>query len=91
MIKIKNNGPRTVVVSSNRWLIGHAAPASFAWAQSAGEQAARGNRKREGRVFLRDLGSTNGTLLNNRQIRDQEVELHHDDEIRLAPRWQSSS
>ena len=41
--------------------------------------------QRGGRVFLRDLGSTNGTLINGRHIRDLEVELHHDDQIQIGP------
>lgn len=40
---------------------------------------------RGGRVFLRDLGSTNGTLLNGEPLRGVEAELHSEDKIRFGP------
>ena len=40
---------------------------------------------RDGRVFLRDLGSTNGTVLNGEPLRDAEAELHSEDKIRFGP------
>ncbi len=41
--------------------------------------------RREGRVYLRDLGSTNGTILNGRPCRNSEVEVHHGDRIQIGP------
>jgi anti-anti-sigma factor len=41
--------------------------------------------RREGRVFLRDLGSTNGTILNGRPIRNGEVEVQTGDRIQIGP------
>lgn len=40
---------------------------------------------RGGRVFLRDLGSTNGTVLNGEPLRDAEAELRSEDKIRFGP------
>lgn len=37
----------------------------------------------DSRAYLRDLGSTTGTLLNDERI-DQEVELHHGDRIQIG-------
>jgi anti-anti-sigma factor len=43
-------------------------------------------RRRDGRVLLRDLGSRNGTLLNDRLIQDEEVEVRHGDRLRIGSR-----
>ncbi|HKB40767.1 MAG TPA: FHA domain-containing protein [Gemmataceae bacterium] len=40
--------------------------------------------QREGKVFVRDFDSTNGTFVNDQQIKG-EVELHHDDRLRVGP------
>jgi anti-anti-sigma factor len=41
--------------------------------------------RREGRTFLKDLGSTNGTILNGRVLRSQEAEIHDGDRIQIGP------
>jgi pSer/pThr/pTyr-binding forkhead associated (FHA) protein len=40
--------------------------------------------RREGKAFLRDLGSTNGTFVNDRQIKGK-IELLDGDELRVGP------
>jgi predicted component of type VI protein secretion system len=40
--------------------------------------------QRDAKVFLRDLGSTNGTLVNDRQIKG-EMELLNGDQLRVGP------
>ncbi|MBX6312044.1 MAG: FHA domain-containing protein [Isosphaeraceae bacterium] len=40
---------------------------------------------REGRASLRDLGTTNGTLLNRRLLRGQEVALSDGDRLQIGP------
>jgi pSer/pThr/pTyr-binding forkhead associated (FHA) protein len=40
--------------------------------------------QRDGKVFVRDFGSTNGTFVNEEQIKG-EVELHHDDQLKIGP------
>lgn len=40
---------------------------------------------RDGRVFLRDLGSTNGTQLNGEPLRDAEAELQNQDRFAFGP------
>jgi predicted component of type VI protein secretion system len=39
---------------------------------------------RDGKIFLRDFGSTNGTHVNDQRVTG-EVELHHDDRIKVDP------
>jgi anti-anti-sigma factor len=41
--------------------------------------------RRQGRVFLVDLGSTDGTIVGGRLIRGQEVEIADGDHIRIGP------
>jgi pSer/pThr/pTyr-binding forkhead associated (FHA) protein len=40
--------------------------------------------QRDGKVFVRDFDSTNGTFVNEQQIKG-EVELHHDDKLKVGP------
>src|SRR4051812_43399195 len=41
--------------------------------------------QRKGRVYLRDLGTTNGTFLNDRLLRDEEAEVAHGDRLEVGP------
>jgi pSer/pThr/pTyr-binding forkhead associated (FHA) protein len=40
--------------------------------------------QREGKAFVRDFDSTNGTFVNNVQVKD-EIELHDGDQLKLGP------
>jgi pSer/pThr/pTyr-binding forkhead associated (FHA) protein len=40
--------------------------------------------QRDGKVFVRDFDSTNGTFINEQAVKG-EVELHHDDKLRIGP------
>jgi anti-anti-sigma factor len=40
---------------------------------------------RDGKVFVRDLGSTNGTIVDGRALRDAEVEIHDGGRIQVGP------
>jgi hypothetical protein len=40
--------------------------------------------QRDGKAFIRDFDSTNGTFVNDEQI-EGEVELHHGDELKIGP------
>jgi pSer/pThr/pTyr-binding forkhead associated (FHA) protein len=39
---------------------------------------------RQGKVFLRDFGSTNGTLVNDKRV-EGEIEIHHSDRLTIDP------
>jgi pSer/pThr/pTyr-binding forkhead associated (FHA) protein len=41
-------------------------------------------QQRDGKAFLRDLGSTGGTFVNDQPVQG-EVELHHGDRLRIGP------
>src|SRR5579872_7607940 len=40
--------------------------------------------QRDGKAFIRDFDSTNGTFLNEQPVKG-EVELHHDDQLKVGP------
>lgn len=40
--------------------------------------------QRDGKAFLRDFGSTNGSFVNDEPI-EGEVEIHHDDQLKIGP------
>jgi hypothetical protein len=40
--------------------------------------------QRDGKVFIRDFGSTNGTFVNEEPV-EGERELHHDDQLKIGP------
>ena len=40
---------------------------------------------RDGRIFLRDLGSTNGTIVDGRTLRNAEAEIKDGDRIQIGP------
>ena len=40
--------------------------------------------QRDGKVFIRDFDSTNGTLVNDQAVKG-EIELHHDDQLKVGP------
>jgi anti-anti-sigma factor len=41
--------------------------------------------RRDGRIVLTDMGSTNGTILNGRILRGKEAEIHDGDRIQVGP------
>jgi predicted component of type VI protein secretion system len=40
--------------------------------------------QRDGKAFIRDFDSTNGTLVNDQPVKG-EIELHHDDQLKVGP------
>jgi predicted component of type VI protein secretion system len=40
--------------------------------------------QRDGKAFIRDFDSTNGTLVNEQPVKG-EIELHHDDQLKVGP------
>jgi predicted component of type VI protein secretion system len=40
--------------------------------------------QRDGKIFIRDFDSTNGTLVNDQAVKG-EIELHHDDQLKVGP------
>ncbi len=76
---------RTVAVSAPRFLIGRDRPCHVRLGSAQVSKQHAALEQRDGRIFLRDLGSTNGTLVGGQHIRDQEVELHAGDQFKIGP------
>ncbi len=84
-VQIGSSDCRTVSVSKPRFLIGRdrGCQLRLGSAQVSKQHAAL--EQRDGRVYLRDLGSTNGTFINGRHIRDLEVDLRDGDQFQVGP------
>ena len=84
-MQVGSSEGRTVTVSSHRLLIGRDRGCQLRLGSVQVSKQHAAIERRDGKVFLRDLGSTNGTLINGRNIRDVEVEIHHEDQIQIGP------
>ncbi len=69
----------------NRFVIGRDQSCSLRPNSEAVSRFHAALEAREGRFFLRDLGSTNGTILNGRLIKNRDVELANGDRIQVGP------
>lgn len=75
---------KVIPITLSQFLIGrdpqcHLRPASALISKRHCALLTRGDR-----IFLRDFDSTNGTFLNDRQVKG-EVELRHDDKLKVGP------
>ena len=75
---------RTVSIAST-FLIGRNRDCQFRLGSSMVSKLHAAIERRGGRTFLKDLGSTNGTVLNGRVLRSQEAEIHDGDRIQIGP------
>jgi pSer/pThr/pTyr-binding forkhead associated (FHA) protein len=78
------NKGKSIPVTKSQFLVGrdqqcHLRPASQAVSKRHCALAIR-----DGKVFVRDLKSTNGTFVNDKQI-EGEVELHNNDRLTIGP------
>jgi anti-anti-sigma regulatory factor len=85
LVRVGACDPRTVVVSASRWLIGRDRTCQLRLGSAQVSKQHAVIEHRDGQSFLRDLDSTNGTLINGRIIRGLEVEVHHEDQIQIGP------
>ncbi len=76
---------RLIAVSGPRFVIGRDQSCNLRLGSPLVSKLHAALQRREGRVYLRDLGSTNGTILNGRPYRNSEVEVHHGDRIQIGP------
>jgi anti-anti-sigma factor len=85
---IPQDGPskgRPVTVAGPRVVIGRDAGCHLRVGSPAVSRSHAAVDRRGGRLFVRDLGSTNGTVLNGRTLRGEEAEAREGDEIRVGP------
>ena len=87
-VQLGSGNSRTVNVATPRFLIGrnrHGAASAFRLGSAQISKQHAALEQRDGRVYLRDLGSTNGTFINGRHIRNLEVDLHDGDQFQVGP------
>lgn len=75
---------KPIPINISEFLIGRAPECHLRPASSVISKRHCGLIRRDGKFYLRDFGSTNGTFLNDKRITG-EVELHHDDCVKVGP------
>jgi anti-anti-sigma factor len=76
---------RDVAVSGPRFMIGRAGHCQLRLGSAMVSKVHAVIERRQIGTFLRDFGSTNGTLVNGRSMRDDEVEIKDGDRIQIGP------
>ncbi|QEH33561.1 FHA domain protein [Aquisphaera giovannonii] len=76
---------RSLAVTHPRWLIGRDRSCKIRLNSAQVSKQHAAIEIRDDRIFVRDLESTNGTLVNGKVLRDAEIELRHGDEFRIGP------
>jgi anti-anti-sigma regulatory factor len=84
-VRVGASDSRTVIVSIPRFLIGRDRSCHLRLGSAQVSKQHATLEQRDGRVYLRDLGSTNGTLINGRLIRDLEVDIRNGDQFQIGP------
>lgn len=75
---------RAVEVRTGRFLIGRSTACHLRPGSPLVSERHCGLLRRDGRVFVRDFESTNGTYVNDQPVKG-EVELHNNDSLRIGP------
>lgn len=76
---------RPVPVSGPRFVIGRQRECQLRLNSPMVSKIHAAIERRENHLFLCDLGSTNGTILNGRLLRGKEAEIHDGDRIQIGP------
>ena len=76
---------RTVPVDGPSFVIGRQSDCQLRLGSPMVSKLHAAIERRDGRIFLSDLGSTNGTILNGRLMRGKEAEIHDGDRIQVGP------
>ena len=83
-IQVGGSKGRTIPVSGPRFLIGRDGSCQLRLGAATVSKFHAAIEHRPGRIVLLDLGSTNGTLVNGRVLRNKEVELMDGDRIQIG-------
>ncbi len=84
---IVQDGPsmgRAVTIKAMKFVIGRGPDCQLKVASASISRSHASIERRGHRLFLRDLASTNGTLLNGRPLRNRETEIRDGDRIRVG-------
>jgi anti-anti-sigma factor len=75
---------QAVQINNPRFLIGRDQQCQLRPNSNAISRLHTAIEQREGRVFVRDLGSRSGTILNGRVLRNEESEVSHGDRLQIG-------
>jgi anti-anti-sigma factor len=84
-IQVGGANSREVAVSGPRFMIGRAAHCQLRLGSAMVSKVHAVIERRQFGIMLRDFGSTNGTIVNGRSIRGEEVEIKDGDRIQIGP------
>ena len=85
LVQIGGAPGRAVAVSGPRFLIGRGQDCHLRLGSAMVSKRHAAIERRNGRIVLRDLGSTNGTVVNGRVLRGQETDLRDGDRVQIGP------
>ncbi len=85
IVQMGSSKGRPVPVVGPRFVIGRQKECDLRLGSSMVSKLHAAIERRDGRIFLADLGSTNGTVLNGRLLRGKESEVHDGDRIQVGP------
>ncbi len=83
IVEIGKSKGRVVEVGGPRFLIGRDERCQLRPNSNAISRLHASIEQREGRVYIRDFGSASGTLLNGRELHDEEAEAFHGDKLQI--------
>ena len=84
-IQVGSAKGRIVEVSGRKLVIGRDQACHLRLGSATVSKLHAAIERRDGRVFVCDLGSTNGTIVNGRLVRNSEVEVRDGDRIQIGP------
>ncbi|MHB1558110.1 MAG: FHA domain-containing protein [Isosphaeraceae bacterium] len=85
VVRMGGSKGRPVPVHGPRFVIGRQPDCQLRLGSPLVSKLHAAIERRDGRTFLVDLGSTNGTVLNGRPLRGKEAEIHDGDRIQVGP------
>jgi anti-anti-sigma factor len=85
IVRMGSNKGRTVPVVGPRFVIGRQRDCQLRLGSPMVSKFHAAIERRDGRIVLADLGSTNGTVLNGRLLRGNEADVHDGDRIQVGP------
>lgn len=85
VIEVGKSKGKAIKITSPSFLIGRDPQCQLRPASSAVSRLHTRIETREGRVYIKDLGTTNGTLLAHRLLRNSEVEAYNGDLLQIGP------
>jgi anti-anti-sigma factor len=84
-IQVGSAQGRLVEVSGRKLVIGRDQACHLRLGSATVSKLHAAIERRDGRVFVSDLGSTNGTITNGRLVRNSELEVKDGDRIQIGP------